>query len=244
MPLPSSSPRDLLVTGWIGEHPRDGSDVAHLLVVPRSWAISEGMPLVADALGLAPLAEHSALARVPRETARVVLGSYGVRLLFGSSGVLSHPGDGDWKGAAARHGFVIVTCGQDPFSGGIDQLDGYLARPGRLRMGMVSVDEPDETGPAAPTWAVVEGGIAALASALPATEDDIAREAELAGPVEEFFRAHAEPGRAYSMADISAATGIDPQDAFPLLLCMEMLVERGVVRAGPPAGGAGPTWQR
>ncbi|ATY16997.1 hypothetical protein CU254_41130 (plasmid) [Amycolatopsis sp. AA4] len=238
---------DLDVIAWIGAHPDDGSDLAELIVCPRLASDAKGMPVVAAALGLIPV-KSAPPPVVARGRARILLEGTGARLLYGRDGVLSHPGSGEWVRAAEHHGFALVVCAREPVSGGLEQfVDSLFARPDRLYFGKVLLGERADDAcaePKANTVEVVEGGIAELAAMLPVTEEDMARKSQLTGPVLQFFREHAEPGRTYAMQEIGAATGIGPEDAFALMHCLNMLVELGVLEAGPPAGGHGPTWRR
>lgn len=238
---PIESSRDLMLTGWIDEHPVDGFDVAHLLLYPRSSTISAEMPLVVDALGLSAMSA-GAMPDVPPSTARVTVDENVIHLLYGDIGDLTRPAAHGWTTAAVKQGFVIVTCGTDPLHGGGDALDDYFSSPDRLAWGRLrlvdSAAHPD------PAVHVSGEGLAALATAMPLTEEDMIRKAALTSPLQQFFTHQAEAGRAYTMADVGAATGIGPDDVVPLLLCLNMLTEIGILRPGPPAGGAGPTWLR
>jgi hypothetical protein len=232
--------RDLDMTGWIGEHPVNGRDVAHLPLYPNDHGIDTEMSQVASALGLASAVDGPA--SVPVEQARVTIRGDIVHVLFGDHGTLVRPVQADWVQAAQDQGIVMVTCGMDPWTGSdVDDLDPYLSRTDRLFIGLLRVTH--DSGQSAGRGPIV-ADIATLAATMPVTEEGMARKAALSAPVQAFFRDQAEPGRAYTMADIGEATGIGPEDAMPLMHCLNMLAELGILRHGQPAGGTGPTWQR
>lgn len=250
MPLSQSESEaspDLWVLATVGENPDDGSDLAQLVVCPSSPENVKGMPVVAAAIGLAP-ALSGAPPTVARGQARVEIDGGGVRLLYGRDGVLSNPGYGEWKAAAEQHGFALVVCAPDPVTGDLDQFaDDAFAHPERLFYGKVLLAGNDRAAGAASgaiAVTIAEGGIAELAAAIPVSEEELARKSQLSGPVQEFFRDTAEPGRAYTVQEIGEAAGIGPEDALPLLHCLRMLAEIGILESGPPAGGHGPTWRR
>lgn len=137
----SLDPRGLNLAGWVGAHPANHRDVGHLLLTPASRAISEGMPLVAEALGLAAVPDlRGAPPAVPEQLAHLVLEGMVAHVVYGEGGDLCRPVDATWAAAAVDQGFVMVTCGMDPWTGDdLDQLDRYLLREQRLFMGRLQV---------------------------------------------------------------------------------------------------------
>ncbi|MCI2421108.1 hypothetical protein MOQ72_27060 [Saccharopolyspora sp. K220] len=132
-------PREILLSGWIGEHPVTGQDVAHLLLAPATGAITELMPLLADALGLQPIA--GAPAQVDPAIAHVALeGQSTVRVLYGTGGELVRPITPEWASAALGLRMVMLTCGTQPAPKNTQAaLDCYLATAKGLYMGLLSV---------------------------------------------------------------------------------------------------------
>lgn len=131
--------RTIAVTGWIGEHPRDGSDVAHLLIYPTGHGAAAGMRAAAAMLGLVPADTAGDPPTVHADQASLSLTGEGwLQVHVGDSLVAERPITPDWA-TATRRGWAIVTMGQDGYSGRPQELDRYLSRPGRLRIGRLTV---------------------------------------------------------------------------------------------------------
>ncbi|MFI6030805.1 hypothetical protein [Amycolatopsis magusensis] len=239
-PGPTSSARQFHVTAWIGAHPVTGADVAHLLLHPQSAAASVDCRAVATALDLASI-DGRAMPSVPAGTAHVIVDGRAVHLRIGTELVLSQPYQPppEWIHAAEEHGFVILSCGTTHFTGGLADLDAYLGRPGNVFVGKVPV-----AGASPVPSPIVMGGLADLAALMPLTDEDVVRRDLLAEPLRHFFDHQAEPDRGYTMAEIGEVTGIGPEDTVALMSQLNVMVEHGLLRLGPPAGGAGPTWKR
>jgi hypothetical protein len=144
MPGPERRPvtgwdeRLIAATGWIGEHPTDWRDVAHLLVYPVAAGIEEEMLATARLLDLRS-ATTSELTRVPETVAYLTVRDGWVILMAPGGAALERLVTDEWTVDAARRGYVVVTVGLDPYSGQADELDGYLSRGERLHMGLLSV---------------------------------------------------------------------------------------------------------
>lgn len=132
------SERLIAATGWIGEHPVDREDVAHLLVYPVAPGIGAEMRAAALLLGL-----RGALAgppvRVPPDVARLTVAGGWVRLAAAGATALERPVSRDWTVAAAGRGLVMVTLGEDAYSGQPGDLDGYLSVGRGLHMGLLII---------------------------------------------------------------------------------------------------------
>lgn len=135
-----NSERLLGVTGWIGEHPATGTDVAHLLVYPFGNDVAARMRALADLLELAepgamwPTA--AAVLTLDRDTAgdHAQIRGADRALLF------ERPVSTEWAAVAAVCGRVVLTLGQDGYDGSSAKLERYLARANRLRSALVAVD--------------------------------------------------------------------------------------------------------
>ncbi|MBE1580521.1 hypothetical protein ACFORH_39090 [Amycolatopsis roodepoortensis] len=135
----TQDPRELGLTGWVGEHPINGTDVAHLLLSPRSsTAVAEGVELLAELLGLRPL-KNGVMPDIPAVITRAELRGSDVHVLYGDDGDLTRPVTPEWTDAAIKQRFVIVTFGTAPFTGDLAALDRYLERDDRLFVGEIPV---------------------------------------------------------------------------------------------------------
>ena len=122
----------LAATGWIGEHPSTGEDVAHLLLHPAT-DLDPGSPAKIAALAamVGAMDAHS-LGFPPAMDAEV--DTRGVLRFGGQIVPLPADLDGGWTAAASAQGFVVVSITSQP-----------LAAPG-----LVEVDHLIESG--APMW--------------------------------------------------------------------------------------------
>lgn len=147
--LGQASERLLVLTGWIGEAPTDGADVAHLLMHPLGHGVADKMRVLAGLLGLGPATELAALTEVPAEVASVALVTDArdtwAQLHIGEAMVAERPVPPDWQAAARSRGWVILTVGQDPLET-VRDLDRYLTRSRRLHIGRLTLQEPSTDG--------------------------------------------------------------------------------------------------
>lgn len=133
-------------TGWIGEHPADHGDVAHLLLYPLGHGIAAQMRAFATGIGFAP-----ALAGPPVTTAVVHLtldpdGPHVQLRDVDDTLVLERPVSDDWATVATDRGYVMTTIGQDGHTGRAAELGAYLARGKRLYMAaLVALQPPSPT---------------------------------------------------------------------------------------------------
>lgn len=137
--LVASGDRLVAMTGWIGEHPRDGSDIAHLLIHPLGDGQAARMRQVAELLGLGPAV--TGLVDVPPDTTLARVADTHVSLRYRDSDTIGRPVPAEWVKTALAQRFVIVTVGLDGLAGvpGGSRLDKYLARANRLRVGRIRV---------------------------------------------------------------------------------------------------------
>jgi hypothetical protein len=138
--------RDVHLTGWIGEHPADGSDVAHLLLYSAGPGTAEGMELVADTLGLVR-SDSLRMVTVDPAVATVTTRQHPLMayLEVGDQEVMFHAPavavPQEWAVAAAAHGLVVLSLGVDPLSAvSIEALDAYTERRDRVWVGLVLVE--------------------------------------------------------------------------------------------------------
>lgn len=227
------------VSAWTGEHPVDGSDVAHIMLYPATDTDATRMPQVASVLGL----RRGQPEMVGDDMLQVVLGDVVVRLTMPAAGldITTLPRDPVWSRAALGQGFVILTLAVDPWDGELAELDAFISRHGRnVFMGMVRVGDPGQESHVDSPGSL---GLADLATVLPTTSEDEARLPAITAAVRAFFQDQAESGRSYAMADIGPATGIGPAEAFVLMRCLADLAAHGDIEPGP-TGDQGPTWRR
>lgn len=135
--------RELVVTGWVADHPRDGREVAHLLLRPSGHGAGARMRYLGQVLGLADVNEGGGPAPVAREVAHVQVDHDSDEvLLHGPAGVSRCPALGlEWVLAAQTRGQVALTVGMDPLHGGVDGPDwhAWITRTKRLRWGLLDV---------------------------------------------------------------------------------------------------------
>ncbi|HEY0638373.1 MAG TPA: DUF5949 family protein [Pseudonocardiaceae bacterium] len=132
---------DLGMTGWIGEHPGDGGDLAYLLLYPAGHGgrrVAEKMTAAAGLYGLRP----GAPAPVPAEVADVTVAEGWAHVRSGGTAVAGIPVTADWTAAATGRGQVAVAMGAGPYDGRPAALDDYLAgelRRGTLHSGLLAL---------------------------------------------------------------------------------------------------------
>lgn len=132
--------RHVMSTGWVGEHPGDGGDVAHLLLYPQGHGVTAHMRTLAAGLGLGPADEP--LRELRPDEVHVWLDDDSRVHVQGPGGeVAARTVHGSWWSAATTRGYIILSVGMDPLvwrTGDWTALDRWLAR-GRHQLGMVEV---------------------------------------------------------------------------------------------------------
>ncbi len=117
----------LAATGWIGEHPMTGADVAHLLVHRATMLDSGGAAEIAAIARAWGLVDVTGLVEMPQtgltvDLARHVLIAPGIEARF--------DGRAGWDRAARRQGFVVVTVTSVPLSApSLDDIDAVVTNP-------------------------------------------------------------------------------------------------------------------
>lgn len=137
--LGQDSDRVLMLTGWIGEHPGDGRDIAHLLLYPAGHGVAAKMRALADMLRLAP-ALAGAPKLIPPDVTHVQLADGWARIHSGDSMIVERPVPGEMASVALARQQIVLTVGQDGYTGRPQDLDAYLGRIKRLYMGLVPVE--------------------------------------------------------------------------------------------------------
>ena len=141
--LGQDSERIIRLTGWIGEHPATGADVAHLLLYPDGHGAAAKMRRLAEALGL-----NRADAEMTKPAADLAHASLGdapegrsVWLHGHANYPFAHvPVNAEWESAATAQQLVVLTVGMD---GGVirdlGDVHRYLRRPHRLHTGLLQL---------------------------------------------------------------------------------------------------------
>ena len=113
----------LIMTGWIGTDPRDGSDVATVyLGTPGDGKVpaEDIMPTVAAALGLDP--RPASMTMRPKAGTHVTFTEDGwidLRFPGGEDGI-QHPGDSEWRETAKQRGEVLLSLTYLPMTSDAD----------------------------------------------------------------------------------------------------------------------------
>lgn len=136
--LGQASERRVAIAVWIGEHPVDGSDVAHLLIYPMGHRVADRMRALAGLLGVGP-ADGAGLVEVAPDTTWLSCMGREVGVHYGESAWLHGPVTAEWAVVAAARGWVILSVGLDGWTGRTADLDRYVSRPSRLYLGRVRV---------------------------------------------------------------------------------------------------------
>lgn len=123
---------DLGMTGWVGVHPHDGGDVAHLLLYPTTAGPPDVAAKLRVAAGLYGL-RTGAPPTVPAEVTSVAVTAGWVQLLHAGQLVVERPITAEWSAVAATRGLVLLSLGEEPYDGRADTLDPYLDRMLRRR---------------------------------------------------------------------------------------------------------------
>jgi hypothetical protein len=131
--------RRLALTGWIGEHPATGADVAHLLLYPLGHGVAAKMRAVAELLDL-----RGALAGPVHTSTAAYLtvdddGPHAQIRTADTALLIERPVTAEWAVAARTAGQVMLTAGQDGYTGHPRELERYLARGRRLSMALLDV---------------------------------------------------------------------------------------------------------
>lgn len=139
--LGQDSDRLLNLTGWIGEHPATGADVANLLLHPLGGGVAGKMRNLAGALGLGR-ADVGAMTEVPPDTTWATLGDApegrSVWLHYGDTAWLHRPVTAEWETAATGQRMVLLIVGMDGLHvRGMPDVERYLRRPQRLYTGLI-----------------------------------------------------------------------------------------------------------
>lgn len=114
----------LALTGWIGEHPRTGADVAHLLL----YAATDLDPASSAKMGSLAV-DILGMSRTQMNTTNATINpTIGRLLLPGQELPLPGLWQGEWATAATAQGFVIVSVTDQPLTAPtLATLDRFLA---------------------------------------------------------------------------------------------------------------------
>lgn len=103
----------LIMSGWIGEDPRTGGDIAFVyLGTPADGSTgataAEVMPAVAEAVGLDPA--PGTMTETPAADTHLRFTADGwVDLRFPGGGGIQHPGSPEWRDIAQQRGQVVLA---------------------------------------------------------------------------------------------------------------------------------------
>jgi hypothetical protein len=131
-----SSDRFIAMTGWVGEHPVDGGDVAHLLLYPTSSDYSTDVRQLSEFLGLG-LASAQMVEVDPSRCSASVAADGWVHLRAGADEIAAIPTNALWCAAAEHRKYLMLTLGVAPWNGDHISLEGYVADLGELYMGLL-----------------------------------------------------------------------------------------------------------
>ncbi|MEJ5915939.1 hypothetical protein [Pseudokineococcus sp. 1T1Z-3] len=132
--------RRVEMSGWVGQHPGDGGDQAHLVLAPTGHGGAAGMRQVAEALGLQQITGPPA--PVPASLVHVLVEDDELALVLSEDQQLRRPlTEPEWTAAATARGTCVLTAGTDPLLGGPtgDDFDAWIRRTQRLRWGVLDV---------------------------------------------------------------------------------------------------------
>lgn len=148
--LGQAGERRITATGWIGEHPVNGQDVAHLLLYPLGGGVARQMLQLSGALGLTG-ADAGPMTSVPPDTTWATLGPApegpSVWLHYGDQAWLHRPVTPEWENAAQHQRMLVLTVSLDtitirPGRAQLDEIGRHLsARPQRLQIGLVRLGQ-------------------------------------------------------------------------------------------------------
>lgn len=128
----------IALTGWIGEHPFDGDDVAHLLLYPTVEGHEATLDQIGRDLGLGPATSLMVDTDEQQVSAKLAADGW-IHLHMAQEEIAAIPVNQDWANAAARRGYLMLTLGQRAWDGNHASLNDYVADPTYLRMGLVAV---------------------------------------------------------------------------------------------------------
>ncbi|MFC1418605.1 DUF5949 family protein [Streptacidiphilus cavernicola] len=135
----------LIMTGWIGEDPRDGTDIAFIyLGTPADGATgtpaAEAMAAAASALGLNP--QPGSMTENPAASTHLTFTDDGwAQLSFPSGENVQHPGSLEWRTVAQHRGTAVLVLTYLPLLPGEDttaHCDQALAA-GQFTLGLIPV---------------------------------------------------------------------------------------------------------
>lgn len=135
----------IIMGGWIGEDPRDGSDTAFLyLGTPADGATGatapEVMAAAAAALGLNP--QPGTMTETPTAGTHLTFGDDGWgHLVFPNGEQVEHPGSPEWRAIAQQRGFAVLTLTYLPWLPGEDASthSDRTADAGQFSLGLIPV---------------------------------------------------------------------------------------------------------
>lgn len=117
----------LAATGWIGEHPADGTDVAHLLLYPATDFDTLSGPKIQVLASVFEMVD--ATVGAPGRSTTVSLDAT-TRLAHLPGLVLAVEASVEWWAAAQAHGMVVVTLTRRPLSApSLTDVDQLLTGP-------------------------------------------------------------------------------------------------------------------
>lgn len=122
-------------------------DLAQVMLYPQGHGIARQMRAVADLAGLTPASDTMDMAQLPPEVCRVLVSPDEAQIELNGWGLEPTPYRPDWHQAATTHHQSVLIIGMDPWTGRDHDLDDYLTRAHRLRVGMVPValtEDPDK----------------------------------------------------------------------------------------------------
>lgn len=138
----------LAATGWVGEHPRTGADVAHLLLYPATDLDTDTGGKIASLAALWALTDATSTGMETSEL-RVSLDP-AVVLLPGHAAVQLPPLNTDWLAAAKAQRFVVASLTNTPLAApGVAEIEDLIAQlaPGRMWVGLAPTRaHPDGEG--------------------------------------------------------------------------------------------------
>lgn len=130
----------LAATGWVGEHPRTGADVAHLLLYPATDLDTDTGGKIASLASLWGLTDATSTGMETSEL-QVSL-EPAVVVLPGQDAVPLPPLNAEWRAAARSQGFVVASLTSTPLAApGVAEVEDLIAHlaPGRMWVGLAEL---------------------------------------------------------------------------------------------------------
>lgn len=135
----------LIMSGWVGEDPRDGRDISFVyLGTPGDGttgaSAAEVMPAVAQALGLNPQA--GTMTEQPTADTHVKFTQDGwINLRFPNGQSVQHPGSPQWRKVARRRGQAVLALTYLPMvsAEGVEEHCDRSVERGAFSLGLVPV---------------------------------------------------------------------------------------------------------